>query len=83
MTLDPAWKNEGTQLSRQWKFKNFRQALAWVNAIGAAAEELKHHPDIRFGWGYVDLTITTHDAAHTLTEKDTLLAARIDQLRLP
>lgn len=80
MQLDSAWKNEGNKLSRQWKFKNFRQALAWVNAVGAVAEELKHHPDISFGWGYVNINLTTHDAGHSLTDKDLQLAVRIDQL---
>ena len=55
-------------------------ALAFTNTVGAVAEELKHHPDIELGWGYVRLKITTHDAGGTLTEKDFALAQRIDQL---
>ena len=80
MTLKPEWIQTQTLLKREWKFKNFRQALAFTNSIGAAAEECKHHPDIELGWGYVRLKITTHDSGNKLTEKDFLLAQKIDQL---
>ena len=80
MELHESWVREKNVLSREWKFKNFRLALAFTNTVGAVAEELKHHPDIELGWGYVRLKITTHDAGHTLTENDFALAQRIDQL---
>lgn len=78
--LNSAWQQSERSLTREWKFKNFRQALAFVNSVGAVAEELKHHPDISFGWGYVRLSITTHDAGNRLTDKDLNLAQRIDEL---
>jgi 4a-hydroxytetrahydrobiopterin dehydratase len=78
--LAAEWEQGPQSLKRAWKFKNFRLALAFTNAVGAVAEELKHHPDIELGWGYVRLTITTHDAGNKLTEKDYALALRIDQL---
>ncbi len=80
MELHASWVIEKNALSREWRFKNFRLALAFVNAVGAVAEELRHHPDVELGWGYARLKITTHDAGHTLTEKDYQLAQRIDQL---
>lgn len=80
MELAPEWTVEADQLRREWKFKNFRLALAWVNQVAVVAEELKHHPDVSFGWGYVRLTITTHDIGGKLSEKDFDLAKRIDQL---
>lgn len=60
-------------------FRNFRDALAFVNRVGALAEEQGHHPDIAFGWGYATLTIWTH-AIDGLTESDFILAAKIDAL---
>lgn len=78
--LNSAWQQSERSLTREWKFKNFRQALAFVNSVGAVAEELKHHPDVNFGWGYVRLSITTHDAGNRLTDKDFNLAQRIDAL---
>lgn len=80
MELHENWARGTSALTREWKFKNFRLALAFVNAVGAVAEELKHHPDVEFGWGYVRLKITTHDAGNLLTDKDFQLAQRIDQL---
>jgi 4a-hydroxytetrahydrobiopterin dehydratase len=83
MALDPAWLNDGTSLSREWKCKNFRAALAYVNAVGTIAEEQRHHPDITFGWGHVKIRITTHDAGNRLTEKDLRLAEAIDRVPAP
>lgn len=82
MNLSANWAKNSHSLSREWKLKNFKQALGLVNAIGAVAEELKHHPDINFGWGYVKLMITTHDAGNSLTDKDFTLAAKIDEIQL-
>ena len=78
--MNSAWAQSQNSLTRDWKFKNFKQALAFVNSVAALAEELKHHPDINFGWGYVKLTITTHDAGNKLTDKDFKLALQIDGL---
>ncbi len=80
MSLHAEWKQNLNSLERGWKFRNFRLALAFVNTIGAISEEMKHHPDIELGWGYVRLKITTHDIGGKLSEKDFLLAQKIDQL---
>ena len=76
----PEWKVENDHhLERRYKFDNFKNALEFVNRIGAVAEDEGHHPDIRFGWGYADITIYTH-AIDGLTESDFILAAKIDRL---
>ena len=67
------------ELKRKFKCKNFAEALAFVNKVGALAESEGHHPDIRFGWGYVELTLFTH-AVGGLSENDFILAAKIDRL---
>jgi 4a-hydroxytetrahydrobiopterin dehydratase len=67
-------------LEREWKFKDFKSALKFVNAIGAVAEEEGHHPDICFTWGKVNVQIHTH-AVDGLTESDFVLAAKIDALK--
>jgi len=66
-------------LTRTFKFPDFRSALAFVNRVGAKAEEQGHHPDILLGWGKVEITTWTH-AVDGLTESDFILAAKIDQL---
>ncbi|MGA3087375.1 MAG: 4a-hydroxytetrahydrobiopterin dehydratase [Terriglobales bacterium] len=70
---------EQHHLVRNHKFPDFKSALAFVNRVGALAEEQGHHPDILFGWGKVEITLWTH-AADGLTESDFILAAKIDEL---
>ena len=68
---------------RDYKFKDFVQAVAFVNAVAGAAEEANHHPDILIhGWNNVRLTLTTHSAGK-LTDNDRAMAERIDGLPLP
>jgi 4a-hydroxytetrahydrobiopterin dehydratase len=66
-------------LEKEFKFKNFLQALEFTNKIGELAETIGHHPDIYLAWGKVKVTIWTHKI-DGLTESDFILAAKIDQL---
>jgi 4a-hydroxytetrahydrobiopterin dehydratase len=80
--LDGDWKvvNEH-HLEKVFRFKNFREALAYTNRVGELAEEHGHHPDLCLGWGRVQVTIYTHhiDGLH---ESDFVLAAKIENLPL-
>jgi 4a-hydroxytetrahydrobiopterin dehydratase len=67
-------------LKKNYRFANFREALAFVNRVGDLAEEQGHHPDICFGWGNAEISIWTHKI-DGLTESDFVLAAKIDQLK--
>ena len=60
---------------KQYRFPDFRQALAFVNRVGELAEEEGHHPDIELGWGRVKLTLWTHSIGG-LSENDFILAAK-------
>ncbi len=73
------WKVEGVNLKKRFGFSNFAEALDFVNRAGAIAEERDHHPDILFGWGYAEFSITTHDTGG-LTENDFALAKKIDEI---
>ena len=76
----PGWQVvEEHHLRRDYKFTNFRDALAFVNRVGALAEREGHHPDVRVGWGYAEIEIYTH-AIGGLSESDFILAAKIDAL---
>jgi 4a-hydroxytetrahydrobiopterin dehydratase len=66
-------------LHREFKFPDFKQALAFVNRVGDVAEHEGHHPDILLGWGKVEITTWTH-SVDGLTESDFILAAKIDRL---
>jgi 4a-hydroxytetrahydrobiopterin dehydratase len=73
------WEVVGTVLKKRYSFENFAQSLDLVNRVGALAELADHHPDISFGWGYAEISLTTHDRGG-ITEVDVALASQIDKL---
>lgn len=76
----PEWEVvEEHHLRRRLRFKNFREAMGFVNRVGELAEEQGHHPDISFGWGYAEITVWTHKI-DGLTESDFIFAAKVDAL---
>lgn len=78
----PAWvlSTDHQRIERDYRFKNFTEALAFVNELGAIAEFENHHPDLALGWGYVRVAFTTHDAGG-LTRNDLIMAAKCEVLR--
>jgi len=76
----PLWSvMDEHHLHREFRFPDFKQALEFVNRIGAIAEEEGHHPDIALAWGKVGVTTWTHKI-DGLTESDFILAAKIDRV---
>ena len=79
----PAWTHltvDGTpQLQRSFSFRNFAEALAFANAVGALAEAADHHPAITVEWGKVTVHWWTH-VIGGLHRNDFVLAARTDQI---
>lgn len=77
----PMWQlSEDTHhIEREYKFKNFVEALAFVNRLGELAEEQGHHPDITFGWAYVRVVFYTHKIKG-LHENDFIMAAKTDRI---
>jgi 4a-hydroxytetrahydrobiopterin dehydratase len=74
-----AWERDGDSIVRAVKKKDFAEALAFVNEVGALAETAGHHPDIDIRWNTVTLRLSTHSAGG-LTDQDLSLAATIDGL---
>ncbi|HXW50786.1 MAG TPA: 4a-hydroxytetrahydrobiopterin dehydratase [Candidatus Acidoferrales bacterium] len=66
-------------LVKSYRFKNFSEALAFVDRVGAIADEQNHHPDIYLAWGKVRIEISTHKI-DGLTESDFIFAAKVDAL---
>ena len=66
-------------LEKTYRFKDFLEALDFVNRVGALAQEQAHHPDIYLTWGRVTVRIWTHKIKG-LTESDFILAAKCDRL---
>jgi 4a-hydroxytetrahydrobiopterin dehydratase len=74
------WERVGNAIQRDFEFSDFAEAMDFVNAVAAIAEERNHHPDILVhGWNKVRLTVTNHSAGG-LTEADFGLAHAIDAL---
>jgi 4a-hydroxytetrahydrobiopterin dehydratase len=66
-------------ISKEFKFKNFVEAMDFANKITPIAEGEGHHPDLSVGWGKVGVELTTH-AIKGLSINDFILASKIDQI---
>jgi 4a-hydroxytetrahydrobiopterin dehydratase len=75
----PGWELVEDAIVRTVKFKDFKEAMVFVNRVAEVAEEVGHHPDIAVRWDTVVLTQSTH-AAGGLTEHDFDLARRLNAL---
>jgi 4a-hydroxytetrahydrobiopterin dehydratase len=75
------WELEGNQIAKLFQFKDFAEALNFVNNVGAEAEKVNHHPDIFiYSWNKVKITISTHSEGG-ITKKDFQLAEKIEGLK--
>jgi 4a-hydroxytetrahydrobiopterin dehydratase len=72
-------KDEGKKIEKKFKFKDFKDALSFVNKVGEIAEEEGHHPEIKLGYGKVEIELSTH-AVGGLSVNDFILATKIDQI---
>lgn len=71
------WNYRDNAIVKSYTFKDFVQAMRFVNTVAATAESVNHHPDIDIRWNTVKLTLSTHSAGG-LTDKDIHLATMID-----
>jgi len=71
------WKRVDVEIRKEYRFADFKEAMAFVNRVAGLAEEADHHPDIVINYSKVTLALTSHDAGG-LTDRDFRLAARID-----
>jgi len=74
-TLDP----NGEKITRRMEFKGFAKAMLHANLAAFIGDQEGHHPDIAFGWGYCDVTFSTH-AIGGLSENDFICAAKFDRM---
>lgn len=71
------WERAGLAIRRVYAFKDFKEAMGFVNRVAERAEALDHHPDILINYNKVTLTSTSHDSGG-LTLRDFRLAKAID-----
>jgi 4a-hydroxytetrahydrobiopterin dehydratase len=76
------WMEVDGALQREFRFRDFAEALAFVNRVGEVAEAANHHPDIALHWNLVTLRWWTH-AKNAITPRDAELAARTNELAQP
>ena len=74
------WKEENDTLSREFVFKDFSEAFAFMTRVAMIAEKLNHHPDWSNVWNKVRINLSTHDAGNVVTDLDKKLAHEIDHL---
>jgi len=74
------WTIKNMKLYKEFKFKNFKKTLKFVNKVGEIAEKEGHHPDIYFTWGKCTIELYTH-SIKGLSENDFILAAKIDKIK--
>ena len=77
----PDWQlaEEAHRIERSFRFRNFREALTFVQEIGELAEAEGHHPNISFGWGYSAVSLQTKKIKG-LHENDFIMATKIDRI---
>ena len=73
------WKEENNKLHKQFEFKDFSEAFAFMTRVALAAEKMDHHPKWTNEYNKVEIWLSTHDAGNVVTEKDHKLAERIDK----
>lgn len=74
------WKEESNQLKRSFQFADFVEAFTFMTQLAFAAEKMNHHPNWSNVYNKVEITLFTHDANDSVTEKDRELSKLIDEI---
>lgn len=77
----PEWRHRDNAIRREFQFRDFEEAMGFVNEVAGLAEEANHHPDIDIRWNKVTLALSTHSKGG-LTMADFALAEQIDGLQI-
>jgi 4a-hydroxytetrahydrobiopterin dehydratase len=82
LKANPEWKLQQGKLVREWTFKDFVEAMAFVNRVAEIAEVAGHHPDIDVRYNHVLLGLVSHDAGG-ITTRDAAMASQISKALAP
>ncbi|WP_373520553.1 4a-hydroxytetrahydrobiopterin dehydratase [Aquiflexum sp.] len=74
------WTEENNKLKKEFKFKDFQEAFAFMTRVAFLAEAQGHHPNWSNVYNTVTIELTTHDAGNKVTKKDKDLASAIDKI---
>jgi 4a-hydroxytetrahydrobiopterin dehydratase len=78
LKTNPEWHLKGGKLVREWTFKDFLEAMAFVNRVAVLAKAANHHPDIDIRYNHVVLGLVSHDAGG-LTQRDASMANQLSK----
>jgi 4a-hydroxytetrahydrobiopterin dehydratase len=78
-TQNHQWDEAGGFLQKSFEFKDFKEALDFINKVGIISESMNHHPEIINNYNKVHLKLKTHDK-NQITELDHQMAKKVDQL---
>ena len=73
------WEASGQQIEKEYRFRDFRESIAFVNRVAERAEAADHHPDLTIRWNRVRVTLSTHSVGG-LTDNDVALASNIEKV---
>ena len=76
---DWALLDDAKRIERTYRFRNFREAFGFVERAAALAEDERHHPEIRFGWGFATVSLQTKKIKG-LHENDFIMAVKLDRI---
>jgi 4a-hydroxytetrahydrobiopterin dehydratase len=74
------WIENNDKLKRKFEFKDFNEALTFINKLAPICESMNHHPEIKWIYNKIELSLSTHDAGDKITELDHQLANKIDEI---
>jgi ribonuclease HI len=74
------WQKTKHGLYKKFKFRDFRQAFAFMTRVAELAEDRQHHPRWENEWNVVRIWLNTHEAGGKITDKDEAMASAIDEL---
>ncbi len=74
------WQEDKNRLQRTFRFKDFAEAFAFMTEVALHAEKQNHHPSWSNVWNTVEIQLATHDAGNIVTDKDRVLATKIDEI---
>jgi len=81
VSLVSGWtlEEEAKGIRREFRFRNFAEAMQFARQVGEIAEAEGHHPDLSVGWGYCTVRFRTH-SIKGLHENDFIMAAKVNRL---
>lgn len=76
----PGWQVQGNHIARSYEFKDYRETIAFVNALAEMVHDENHHPDLTVRYRHCIVAYTTHSAGHAVSLNDLICAAKADAI---